>query len=504
MYLVKPSLIRYLAVAIAGALYALGFAPFEYTVVAIMSVAVLFYTWLTCSPGLAFKIGFAFGMGQFFVGISWIYVSLHSFAGASVLMAVLMNALFAAMVAVFSGLPGYVAVMCASIDPLIRLALIFPASWIFFEWVRTWILTGFPWLQIGYSQIDTPIASFAPVAGVFGVGFVASVFAGLVVAGWVCGKGKRWLILGIFVGLIGLATILGNITWTQAAGAQFQATLIQANISQELKWVPGSRRQTLQIYADMTDKHWDSSVIVWPETAVPVFYHEVKDTYLADLESKAIRTQTDLLIGVPFYDHALKQSYNAIVGLGQNPGRYLKRHLVPFGEYLPLQPVSRFIAEILHFPMANFSAGEDNQVGLTAAGFPLAASICYEDVFGHESLVFLPAALYLVNVTNDGWFADSLAPHQHLQMARMRALETGRYMLRANNNGISAIISDQGKVVIVAPQFELTSVTGSIVPMSGTTPYIRFGDYPIIVMLSLVLIIARCYARKRGKIALIS
>jgi len=499
MYLVKPSLIKTIVVFLAGAVYALGFAPFDYSIVAIFSVAVLFYNWLSCSPESAFKIGFIFGLGQFFVGISWIYVSLHDFAGAGVLMAVLMNALFAAMVAVFSGLPGTVAVVCASIEPLISVALVFPASWIFFEWLRTWILSGFPWLQIGYSQIDTLMGSFAPVAGVFGVGFVASVFAGLGVAVWVCGKNKRWVILGVFAGIIGLAALLSNITWTQPAGAEFQATLIQANISQELKWAPDSRAQTLRIYADMTDKHWDSRVIVWPETAVPVFYHDVKDNYLADLESKALRSQTDLLIGVPLYDSALKQSYNALVSLGQNPGRYLKRHLVPFGEYLPLQPVSGFIAEILDFPMANFSAGEDNQAVLTAAGFPLAASICYEDVFGHESLVFLPEALYLVNLTNDAWFADSLAPHQHLQMARMRALETGRYMLRATNNGISAIISDRGKVVAVAPQFKRTTLTGSIIPMSGSTPYIRFGDYPVIVMLGLVLIIARFYARKGGQ-----
>ena len=473
--------------------------PFDYSIVAIFSVAVLFYVWLGCSPGSAFKIGFVFGLGQFFVGISWIYVSLHDFAGAGVFMAILMNALFASVVAVFSGLPGYVAVLCASIDPLISLVLVFPASWIFFEWVRTWILTGFPWLQIGYSQIDTLIGSFAPVAGVFGVGLVAAVFAGLGVAVWVCGKDKRWVITGVFAGLIGLATILSNIIWTQPAGAEFQATLIQANISQALKWAPDSRRQIMQTYADMTDKHWDSKVIVWPETALPVFYHDAKDTYLADLESKAIRTQTDLLVGAPLYDNALSQSYNAIVSLGQNPGRYLKRHLVPFGEYLPLQPVSGFIAEILHFPMANFSAGDDNQAMLIAAGFPLAASICYEDVFGHESLVFLPEALYLVNVTNDAWFADSLAPHQHLQMARMRALETGRYMLRATNNGISAIISDRGKVVAVAPQFERTTVTGSIIPMSGFTPYIRFGDYPVIVVLGLVLIVARFYVKKGGQ-----
>ncbi len=473
---------------LAGGLYPLAFAPFDQSYVAILSLAFLFYCWLPLAPTSAFKSGFLFGIGQFFVGISWIYVSLHEFAGAGVLTAVLMNGVFASLVAFFSGLPGIAAAFSRPASPLLRLTVVFPASWIFFEWIRTWILTGFPWLQIGYSQIDTPLASVVPISGVFGVGLVASVMAGLLCAFVLAQNRQRVGLLVVFVGLWAFIGGVKSLNWTQAIGEPLKATLIQGNIAQEFKWAPGAREKTLQIYADMTRENWDSQVIVWPETAVPIYYHQLKDSYFAELEAEAVETKSDVLVGLPVYDFSKRQYYNGIVSIGAYHGIYRKRHLVPFGEYLPMQPVSGFIADIFEFPMSNFSAGQDDQTLLQAGGYPFAPSICYEDVFGQESLVFLPDARYLVNVTNDAWFADSLAPHQHLQMARMRALETGRYMLRATNNGISAIISATGEIVNVAPQFERVALTGMIQPMSGSTPYIRFGDYPVVLLCGLILI----------------
>jgi len=405
-----------------------------------------------------------------------------------VFVSLLMNALFASAVAVFSGIPGIAAAFSSHINPLLRLTLVFPASWIFFEWVRNWMLTGFSWLQIGYSQIDTLLGSIAPIGGVFGVGLIASVMAGLICAFVLANNRQRIGLVIIFAGLWGISACLGLLRWTYAIGEPFQATLIQGNIAQEFKWASDSREKTLEIYADMTRQHWDSKIVVWPETAVPVYYHKLKDTFFAELEAEAIATNTDVLVGLPVMDFSTDRYYNGLVSIGGHHGVYRKRHLVPFGEFLPFQPVSGFINDIFKFPMANFSAGQDDQAILHAAGYPLAASICYEDVFGQEFLTYLPQARYLVNVTNDAWFADSLAPHQHMQMARMRALETGRYMLRATNNGISAIISATGGFIKVAPQFERIALTGMIVPMSGSTPYIRFGDVPIVIVCALILI----------------
>lgn len=490
MFRDKLSWFKGFVLLLAGGIYPLAFAPFDQSYVAILSLAYLFYCWLPLAPASAFKTGFLFGIGQFFVGISWIYVSLHEFAGAGALPAVLMNGLFASVVALFSGLPGLAAAFSKSAGPSLRLTVVFPASWIFFEWVRTWIFTGFPWLQMGYSQIDTPLALLAPISGVFGVGLVASVIAGLISTFVLAETRQRIGLSVVFAGLCGLIGGLKLLNWTHAIGEPLKATLIQGNIAQEFKWSPEAREQTLQIYADMTRKHWDSAVIVWPETAIPIYYHQLKDSYFAELQAEAIDTKTDVLVGLPVYDFSKQQYYNGIVSIGAHHGVYRKRHLVPFGEYLPMQPVSGFIANILDFPMSDFSAGKDDQPLVYAGGYPFAPSICYEDVFGQESLVFLPQARYLVNITNDAWFADSLAPDQHLQMARMRALETGRYMLRATNNGISAIISATGEVVRVAPQFERLSLTGTIVPMSGSTPYVRFGDYPVVLLCGLVLVVA--------------
>ena len=466
----------------------MAFAPFDHSLVAILSLAFLFYCWLPCSPVSAFKTGLLFGIGQFSVGISWIYVSLHEYAGAGVFVSLLMNAVFASAVATFSGIPGILVAYSAHINPLFRLTLVIPASWIFFEWVRNWFLTGFSWLQIGYSQIDTLLGSIAPIGGVFGVGLIASVMAGLISALVVVNNRQRIGLVIIFVGLWGISAGLGSLSWSYAAGDPIKATLIQGNIAQEFKWAADSREETLQIYADLTRHNWDSELIVWPETAVPVYYHNLKDTYFAELETEAIATNTDVLVGLPVFDFSTDRYYNGIVSIGKHQGVYRKRHLVPFGEFLPFQPVSGFINDILDFPMSDFGAGPDDQAILHAGGYPLAASICYEDVFGQESLLFLPQARYLVNVTNDAWFADSLAPHQHLQMARMRALETGRYMLRATNNGISAFISASGGLVKVAPQFERIALTGMIVPMAGSTPYILFGDVPVVIICALILL----------------
>lgn len=481
---------------IGGLLLPLAFAPFDYPILAVIGLFLLFASWLNVSPGRAFLRGYLFGLGQFGLGVSWVYVSMHDYGGASPLEAAALTFVFTAFLALYPALAGWLSRRFFIGSRIYQSLIVFPAVWILGEWVRGWFLTGFPWLQVGYSQIDTPLAAYGPVLGVYGIGWVVAFVAGGVLAAFHSARKPRTLIAVAIVLVLGMGRVLSGVSWTQPAGEPFKVTLLQGNVPQDMKWQPEFQRETLQMYTEMTRKSWGSRLVVWPETAIPAFYHQVKETFLADLETEAAARGTDLLIGVPFYDQTQDRYFNAVVALGETPGIYFKRHLVPFGEYLPLRPVLGFILDILEIPLSDFASGNGGQAALVAAGHPLAASICYEDIFGQESLAVLPQAAYLVNVTNDAWFGDSIAPHQHVQMARMRALETGRYMLRATNTGITAIISPKGKIDVAAPLFQRTQVAGTITPIEGSTPYARWGDWPVVVVLGMGLSFA-AWRRRR-------
>jgi apolipoprotein N-acyltransferase len=483
---------------IGGLLLPFAFAPFDHPALAVVALIPLFVAWSDAAPGRAFRRGFLFGLGLFGVGASWVYISMHRYGGASAAEAGGLTAFFAVFWALYPGFAGWLSARCGSgFGPAFQTAVVFPAAYTLADWLRSWLPTGFPWLQLGYSQIDTPLGALAPLLGVYGVGWATALVAGLTVAlfrlqGWQ----RRLTAVGLVL-LLGLCGALGRVGWTEAAGPPFEAALLQGNMPQNLKWQPEFQQATLRTYLEMTGRHWNARLIVWPETAVPAFYQQVKDTVFAELEAEARRHGADILVGVPFYDTAKDRYFNALAALGSAPGFYFKRHLVPFGEYVPLRPLLGWVLDILQIPLADFGAGGDDQAPLEAAGYPLAASICYEDVFGQESLLHLPAASYLVNVTNDAWFGDSMAPYQHAQMARMRALETGRWMLRATNSGVTAIISDRGKLVAAAPLFEQAEVTGKITPMRGRTPYVAWGDAPVIAGLGLALGGAAVWRRRR-------
>lgn len=487
------SQIKYESAALmAGLFFPLAFAPFNYVFLAPVSLAVLFTSCLNTSIRRATLRGYLFGLGMFAVGISFVYISMHDFRGANVTTSISLTAILVAYFALFIALAaGISACSLLRKKPVIQLFMIFPAIWVVVEWLRSWFFVESPWLQAGYSQIDTPLAGLVPITGILGISwataFTASALVGIV-------RFQDW---SRFAGIIACAMIWGGgsylkqIEWTHPAGPAFKATLLQGNVPQDRKWRPEYRQLTLDLYATMTREHWDSQVVVWPETAVPTYYQEVKDSFLKKLKEEAQQQQTDLLLGIPMKGGARQEKrYNALISLGASEGIYQKRHLVPFGEFLPLQPVSGMIADFLGISVPNIASGEANQALLYAAGYPLMASICYEGVFGEDMRAGLPQATYLVNVTNDAWFADSIAPHQHLQMTRMRALESGRYLLRATNTGVSAIIAPDGQIVNTAPQFEQAAVSAQITPMKGSTLYIRYGDKLVLCALFLSLILA--------------
>jgi apolipoprotein N-acyltransferase len=472
---------------VAGIAYTLAFAPFDIYFAVFPALAYLFWACIPLASKRALMRGYLFGLGQFGLGVSWVYVSVHDYGGGGLFGSLLIAALF---VGFWSAFPAIAVYLTAKLPGKKSGRLIFlPLVWILVEYLRgRVVLEGFPWLQIAYSQLDTLLAGYIPILGVYGTGLLATVSAALLAGIFIRPKSAFYLFSAI-VGIWLVGGFLKTAEWTRPAGPPINVTLIQGNISQDKKWLPETRLSTILQYIRMTEAHWDSQVIVWPESAVPAYLPDVYEPFLKPLHHNAKAHQTDLIVSVPSYGDAEGVKYNSVITLGRNEGIYRKVHLLPFGEYMPWQPVSGWILEHFNLRLSHFTPGSTDQPLLQAGGYPFITSICYEDAFAENALRGLPDAAYLVNATNDAWFGDSIEPHQHLQIARMRALETGRYLLRSTNTGVTAIVSPDGRVAKQAPLFTTIALTGAIRPMAGLTPYARIGDGPVVVFISALLLV---------------
>jgi apolipoprotein N-acyltransferase len=477
-----------LLAAIAGILFTLAFAPFDYAYLALAALSLLFASWQNITSGRALLRGYLFGLGSFGLGVSWVYISIHDFGRANMLSSGLLTGLFFGFWALFPALAGYLSVKIRPINRGLISMMVTPVVWLLVEYFRGYLaLNGFPWLQIAYSQLETPLAGYIPVAGVYGTGFIVALTASVLVFMFQTRK-HRLLLAAILAALWITGSVLQTIKWTRAKGSPIRVSLIQGNITQGQKWLPENRLNTLLLYKKMTEQHWDSAVIVWPETSIPAYLSDVNEWFLMPLSKAAQQHNTDLIVSLPVHGNSEDEKYNAVMTLGKETGLYRKKHLLPFGEYLPWQPVSGFILNSLGLKLGNFKPGGIDQPLLKAGGYPFITSICYEDAFGDAGIIGLPGAAYLVNVTNDGWFGNSIEPHQHLQIARMRAMETGRFLLRSTNTGVTAIVASDGKIISQAPLFKATVLTGVITPVSGMTPYSRLGDKPVIYVLVILLV----------------
>ena len=475
---------------LAGAAAVAGFAPFDLFALALAALALLTHLWLRApSPRAAFAFGFAFGCGFFLAGVSWVFVSMHRFGGMPAPLAATATLLFCAFLALFPALAGLLQARLR-LAPVLRAALVIPAIWTLTEWLRGWILTGFPWLGIGYAAIDWPLAGYAPVAGAYAVSFTCLASAGLL---WCVLLGHaRWHAAAVLALVLGVGATLRALEWSAPAGEPFSVSLLQGNVPQDLKFDPARYDRTLETYARLAGTS-RARLIVLPETALPRFLDQVEPAYLARLEAVALANRGDLLLGVPvrtapgFY-------FNSVLSLGSAPRQaYHKVHLVPFGEFIP--PAFGWVNRVLAFPLSDFSRGSTGQKPLAVAGERVAVNICYEDVFGDEIRRQLPEASLLVNVSNVAWFGDSIAPAQHLQMARMRSLETGRMLLAATNSGVTAAIDRDARVLAQLPQFVEGRLDVTARGYGGVTPYVRFGDALVLgaclAVLAAALIVAR-------------
>ncbi len=482
----KPALNHLIAI-FAGILLTLSFSPFDYYYCCFIAIALFKLCLNNKKPQQSMMTGWLFGLGLFGSGVSWVYVSMmlgkHEFS----ILPFIMTLLFCSFWALFPALFAYLYTKFQTNKLFDN--WFFATFWVLVEYIKgEWVLNGFPWLQVAYSQIDTPLAGYIPLFGSYGAGFITVLISALSIS--VVQK-KQFLSFVFMVGLFIVGSFLNQIEWVKRAGAPFKATLIQGNIAQKDKWKVDNKNKTLKQYYDDTKEQWDADLIVWPETAIPAYYAEVKDNYLLMLNAEAVKHNTAIVTSLPYRDEE-QNLYNSVFVIGQGAGIYKKIHLLPFGEYLPWQPVSGYLLSYLDVRLGQFSRGEGEQSLLNVAGYQFVTSICYEDAFGQLSIDQVKDAKFLVNVTNDGWFDGSIEPYQHMQIARMRALEAGRYLLRATNTGVTAIVSERGRILQAAPVAERTSISAMIQPLQGLTPYAKVGDkqtiWLVFLLFSLLLI----------------
>lgn len=462
----------------AGALLTCAFAPLQWWPLAIVCPAVLMYLWEDAAPRAAAWLGFCFNFGTFAAGTYWLYTGLHVLGGAPVWIAFGLMLGLVVIMGLYHAALGYAVARWLPPAGSLRWLIGLPAAWLLIEWWRGWFLTGFAWLSLGYSQTDTWLARFAPIVGVYGISALLLLGAGALLA-LVRGTARTRVVAGaaLVVPWV-IAAALGSVEWTEPSGRPVSVAIVQGNIPQDEKWLDSNREATLELYRDLAAGALGTQLIVFPEASLPDLANELVD-YLRGLYRDASRSGSALVLGILRADEH-QNYYNSVLALDDSVQWYDKDHLVPFAEFFPVPAFVRSWLRLMSLPYSDFTRGGAHQPPLRAAGLELATSICYEDAYGSAQLDELRKADTLVNVTNDAWFGHGSARHQHFQIARMRAIEAGRYMLRAANDGISAVIGPRGEVLARAPGFTRFVLHGSVTPRMGLPPYARVGNWLIV------------------------
>jgi apolipoprotein N-acyltransferase len=478
---------RHLVAVIAGVGTSFAFAPFGLHFLAWIGPAALFLLWEYQQPREAAGTGFWFGAALFGAGTWWIYTAIHDFGQAPAWLAVFLLAALLAIKGAYYALCGYVLVRIAPDPSAGRSLLLVPAGWTLMEWLRGWLFTGFPWLQLGYSQSDTPLAALTTLGGIHLVTFATAATACAIVLVLHQRRAVAAAVTLVAVLWVGGWALTGR-EWTKPAGGPLPVALVQGAIPQDEKWLAENREATLEKYRALNREALGARIVVWPESAIPLLARDARP-YLDAIRAESQAAGSDLLLGLLDFDPETGVVRNGLYAMGaEGEGWYYKRRLVPFGEFFPVPASVRRWMRLQNLPYYDMTPGAEEQPPLAAGGEKLAATICYEDAYGAEQLAVLPRSTLLVNATNNAWFGDSSAPHQQLQMARFRALEAGRWLMRATSNGITAVIAPDGEVTARLPQFQPGVLRAEVTPRTGLTPYARTGNWPILSFAFLMLI----------------
>ena len=470
--------LQLLAALVAGGFTTLTASPFELWWLGPVAMGLLYVGLHTLTPRQAALKGWLYGVALFASGTSWVYVSIHDYGYTGVPLAVFLTALFVSVLALFFA--GTFWLYRRFIGP--RWALLtFAGAWVLGEVLRTYLFTGFPWLLVGSSYVDSPLASWAPVGGVYLLSLLVVLTGTL---GVEVLRRQWWAALPLAA--IWLAPLALPHQWTTPVSEPTRVALLQGNLPQLLKWTPEGQRTAANTYSELTrDVADEADLILWPETALPMIDSQARP--VLERVQANLPVDTALLTGIVQLDED-DRYFNSVIGVGNVEGSYQKEHLVPFGEYLPLESLLRGAINFFDLPMSSFTKGAADQTPMQAAGVAIGNAICYEIIYPELVAQRAADSGVIVTVSNDTWFGASIGPHQHLQMARLRALENGRYVVRATSNGITAIIDPRGNVVDRAPQFETTYLTGEFYAMEGLTPFTRLGSLPVWLLAGLLLL----------------
>ena len=476
-----------LLAAAAGILTTLTASPFELWWLGPVAAGLIYLGIHTLTPGQAALRGWSYGLGLFGSGASWVYVSIHDYGYTGVPLALLLTVLFVAGLALFPAVTLWLYRRLTG--P--RLAwLSFAGAWVLGEWLRTWLFTGFPWLLLGTSQVDSPLAPWAPVGGVYLLSLITALTGTL---GVELLRRRAWA--AVPIAALWLTPLVLPAQWTSPAGEPLRVALLQGNLDQAIKWTAEGQREAANRYSELTRAQDDDpDLIVWPEAALPMFEREARP--ILERVQSNLAPDTALLTGILQRDGE-GLYYNSVIGLGNVEGEYRKTHLVPFGEYLPLESLLAGTIAFFDLPMPAMTPGPEGQAPLRAAGTTIGNAICYEIIYADRVAAQARHAALLLTVSNDTWFGRSIGPLQHLQMARLRALENGRQVIRATSNGVTAIIDERGHITARAPQFEIASLAGEVTPMQGLTPFTRTGSWPTWLLAALLVLPGLRLRRKR-------
>ena len=481
---------------VAGALQTLTFSPFHFWWFGPVSMLLILLATLPLPAKKLFFAGLLTGLGLFGSGASWVYISISEFGNTPIPVAVLLTVAFVAVLALFPALAFWFWGKLAK-GSAVRRLILFPAIWILGDWLRGWLLTGFPWLYLGTAHTDGPLAGLAPMVGVHGITFlIAASSAAIFATGWLISRQRH-----TSAGIVAVAALipwlaapaLNRVDWTDISTKPISVAAMQGNIPQQIKWDPEFLKDQIVAYLGMTESYWDTDLILWPETAIPIPQDQAGK--IIDHIKENLGEESTLITGIPWYGFSERAGgftyHNSITAIGNGEGIYHKQKLVPFGEYVPLEGVLRGLIGFFDLPMSSFTQGPENQAPLIANGTKVMPFICYEVAYPDFLARNAVNSDLLLTISNDGWFGDSVGPLQHLQIARMRALETGRYMIRDTNNGVTAIIDHKGQIASRIPQFERAVLTGEVFTASGNTPYMMTASWPVLTLALILIVFVR-------------